>query len=126
MVALHPSMLPMTMPPMMPAAIISGTTVVSERRTNYSAIAIAVYWRIIVIVRISAVIGRSIATIVSWCITAVVAVSRAVGVRAGCNAADDGPSNQAARKTGTKASKASCLSGGRGCNSRRTNGGSGC
>jgi len=79
---------------MMPAAIISGTNIVGERRTNYSAIAVAViYWRIIVIVRISAVIGRSIATIVSWCITAVVAVSRAVGVRAGCNAADDGPSN---------------------------------
>ena len=102
MVALHPSMLPMTMPPMMPAAIISGTSVVGERRTNYSAIAIAVYWRIIVIVRISAVIGRSIATIVSWCITAVVTVSRAVGVRAGCNAADDGPSNQAARRPGPK------------------------
>jgi hypothetical protein len=84
-------MLPMTMPPMMPAAIISGTNVVGERRTNYSAIAIG--WRIIVIVQLSAVIGRSIATIVSWCITAVVAVSRAVGVRAGCNAADDGPSN---------------------------------
>src|SRR5450631_2927771 len=117
-------MLPMTMPPMMPAAIISGTTVVSERRTNYSAIAVAVicwiYWRIIVIVRISAVIGLSIATIVSRCITAVVTISRAVSVRAGCNAADDGSSNQAARKTGTKASS---LGGGRGCNSRRTNGG---
>ncbi len=93
LVALHPSMLPMTMPPMMPAAIISGTSVVGERRTNYSAVAVAVYWRIIVIVRISAVIGRSIATIVSWCITAGVAVSRAVGVRAGSNAADDGSSN---------------------------------
>jgi hypothetical protein len=45
---------------MMPAAIISGTNVVGERRTNYSAIAIG--WRIIVIVQISAVIGRSIAT----------------------------------------------------------------
>ena len=93
MVALHPSMLPMTMPPMMPAAIISGTNVVGERRTNYSAIAVAVHWRIIVIIRIFTVIGRSIATIVSWCIIAVVAVSRAVGVRAGGNAADDGPSN---------------------------------
>jgi hypothetical protein len=78
---------------MMPAAIILGTSVVSERRTNYSAIAVAIYWRIIVIVRIFTVIGWSIATIVSWCITSVVAVSRAVGVRAGCNAPDDGPSN---------------------------------
>ena len=94
MVALHPSMLPMTMPPMMPAAVIAGTAVIGERRTNYSAIAVAViYRRIIVIVRISAVIGRSIATIVSWCVTTVVAVSRAVGVRAGCNAADYGSSN---------------------------------
>ena len=61
MVALHPSMLPMTMPPMMPAAVIAGTAVIGERRTNYSAIAVAViYWRIIVIVRISAVAAKLI------------------------------------------------------------------
>jgi hypothetical protein len=76
---------------MMPAAIVSGTTVVGERRTNYYAAIYWIYWRIIVIVRISAVIGWSIATIVSRC--TVVAVARAVGVRAGCNAADDGSSN---------------------------------
>jgi hypothetical protein len=44
---------------MMPAAIISGINVAGERRTNYSAIAIG--WRMIVIVQTSAVIGRSIA-----------------------------------------------------------------
>jgi len=49
---------------MMPAAIISGTNVVGERRMNYSAIAIG--WRIIVIVQISAAIGRSIATTIPF------------------------------------------------------------
>jgi hypothetical protein len=87
----HPAMSP-TVPPMMPSPVIAGTSVIGKRRANYSAIAVAVIYRRIIVI-VSAVIGRSITAIVGRRITTVVTVAWPIGVRAGCDAADDGSSN---------------------------------
>ena len=99
-------LLPMTMPPVMPAAIITRATVVGIGRTVGPSIPVAVVCR-----NISAVVGRCVSTIVTGgvtvivcrCITSIVAIARAVPVGVRRKATDKGTGNQSARKARTKA-----------------------
>jgi hypothetical protein len=84
----------MTMPPVMPAAIISGAAVVGIGRTVYSSIPVTVICRGIstVVGRcVSAVVTGGVAVIVAWRIA--VAIARAIAISAGRNATDDRSGN---------------------------------
>src|SRR5882672_5223310 len=95
----------MTMPPVMPAAIIAGAAVVGIGRTVHSSISVTVICR-----GVSTVVGGGVAVIVAWRIA--VAIARAVPVGVRRKATDKGTGNQSARKARTET--APCFGGGSG------------